>query len=85
MPIIPLLQNYTVLTIKIIIIFLKKKKKKNKVALAKMGWPSHPIFGQGVAGPPLRLVWGWFNHPHGQGGGPTTSKRPKKKKKVFGF
>jgi hypothetical protein len=53
----------------------------------KMGWPEHPIFGQGVAKPPhtgsmvvaktTPGLWGWSGHP----------ERPprKKKKKRNGF
>jgi hypothetical protein len=34
-----------------------------------------------VLEPPPRPIWGWSNHPHGQGGGPATPKSPPKKKK----
>jgi hypothetical protein len=46
-----------------------------------MGWPAHPIFGQGVAGATPTAGLGWSNHPHAQGGGPATPKGQKKKKK----
>jgi hypothetical protein len=29
--------------------------------------------------------WGWLNHPYGQGGGPATPKRPKKRKNKTAF
>jgi hypothetical protein len=74
-------------------IFKKKKKRKNifflkKEEVQKLGWPwpkwgdpTTPFWPMGWLEPPLRLVWGWFNHPHGQGGGPTTPKRPKKRER----
>jgi hypothetical protein len=42
----------------------------------EMGWPDHPIFGQGVAEP---AVWGWPKPPQAFGGGPATPKGQKKK------
>jgi hypothetical protein len=70
----------------------KKKKKKEKSGwlepplAQKMGWPDHPIFGQGVAGHPIPAVWGWPKPPQAFGGGPATPKGQKKKKnKKNGF
>jgi hypothetical protein len=69
---------------------LKKKKRRRRrrrrgdrgVAGAtpcqEMGWPDHPIFGQGVTEP---AVWGWPKPPQAFGGGPATPKGQKKKKK----
>jgi hypothetical protein len=31
----------------------------------KMGWPNHPIFGQGVVDHPISAVWGWLKPPPG--------------------
>jgi hypothetical protein len=63
-----------------IIIFLKKKKKrkKKKENIKKKGGGER---NRGWLEPPPRPVWGWSNHPHGQGGGPATPKSPKKKTK----
>jgi hypothetical protein len=77
----------------IIIIFLKKdenwKKKKRikKRKKKKMKIWGHPLgqkwggLAKGWLEPPPRLVWGWPDHPLGQGGGSATPKGPKKKKK----
>jgi hypothetical protein len=67
-------QNGVVLQILGFFFFLKKKeikKKKKEIGVAatpfpKMGWPDHPIFGQG---------------PQAFGGGPATPKGQQKKKK----
>jgi hypothetical protein len=53
-----------------------------------MAWPrglapATPFLAKGWLEPPLRPVWGWSNHPHGQRGGPATPKAKKKKK--YGF
>jgi hypothetical protein len=79
-----LVQNGVVLQILVFFFFekkkeIEKKKKKKKEEkkgwlepplAQKMGWPDHPIFGQGVAEATPGL-WGWSGHP----------ERPKKKKK----
>jgi hypothetical protein len=66
---------------------LKKKKKEKSGWLEpplaqKMGWPDHPIFGQGVAGHPIPAVWGWLQ---AFGSGPATPKSQKKKRKKMGL
>jgi hypothetical protein len=66
--------------------FLKKRRKKKggesrggwSHPCPKMGWPDHPIFGQGVAEP---AVWGWPKPPQAFGGGLATPKGQKKKKR----
>jgi hypothetical protein len=50
-----------------------------------MGWPDHPIFGQGVASHPIPAVWAWPKPPQAFGGGPATPKGQKKKTKKMGF
>jgi hypothetical protein len=66
----------------------KKKKKEEEIGVAgatpfpKVGWPDHPIFGQGGgSNHPQRSVWGGRSHPQALGGGPATPKGKKKKKK----
>jgi hypothetical protein len=74
--------------------YIKKKKKEERKKERRKSWPKmglsgHPIFGKGVATTPflakgwLEPVWGWSNHPHGQGDGLATLKRQKKKKRGF--
>jgi hypothetical protein len=78
------------------IFFFMKKRRKLKIKkkgggeksgwlepplAQKMGWPDHPIFGQGVASHPIPAVWGWPKPPQAFGGGPATPKGQKKKKK----
>jgi hypothetical protein len=54
----------------------------------KVGWPDHPIFGQGGgSNHPQRSVWGGRSHPQALGGGSwgwlrPPQKAPKKKKKT---
>jgi hypothetical protein len=50
-----------------------------------MGWPDHPIFGQGVAGHPIPAIWGWPKPPQAFGGGPAIPKGQKKKRRKNGF
>jgi hypothetical protein len=54
---------------------------KNGVARPPHFWP------MGVWSHPLRPVWGWSNHPHGQGVGPANPKSPspQNKKQSMGF
>jgi hypothetical protein len=52
------------------------------IPFPKVGWPDHPIFGQGGgSNHPQRSVWGGRSHPQALRGGPATPKGPKKKKK----
>jgi hypothetical protein len=53
----------------------------------KMGWPNHPIFGQGVVGHPIPAVWGWPKPPQafGWSGHPERPKKKKGKKWVWDF
>jgi hypothetical protein len=65
----------------------KKKKKGNRGWLEpppcpKMGWPDHPLFGQGVASATPYGRYGVAEAtPQAFGGGPATPKATKKKKK----
>jgi hypothetical protein len=73
----------------------KKKKKKEKKELGwlepplcpKVGWPDHPIFGQGVASAtPYWLYGGGRSHPRPLGVvRPPQKAQKKKKKKKMGF
>jgi hypothetical protein len=57
-----------------------KRRKLGSHPLPKGGGRTTPFLAKWWLEPPLRPVWWWSNHPHGQEGGPATPKRPKKKK-----